>query len=328
MTREVLIVSHADADGHIIAEQTRRNLASIPSFAVRTVVDPVRTKDHRTWLRLDQIPEIGGAAIVLFVDLMFAPTTFVEEAEALVKFVRAHSSTMFVLIDHHPLPLQRLSAASNLRAVYRPDVSECAVGPRDEMMFVAALCEHQEPPQATEKHRKIALGMKRAAALGGPLPGARLSALLRWDHWEALMQLGEEDASQHKLPRGRRASSTPTSKLLDELSQTADRLLHSTTDDKERTSMPYSASPQVAYKRTWAARPSPNPRDLEAIVTVLELAAVFLTTVPDQTFSEKQLIDKARELAGTDLQLREEDLKMVLGKSGFLKKTAGKLMLR
>src|SRR5260221_9410954 len=143
MRRRVLVVGHADADGHLIAEQVRRNLALIEGFDVKAVVDPARTKDHKSWMKLDAISEIAEADLVFFVDLMFAPASFAEEASALVDFVTARPKKHFFLIDHHPLPLRRLGMADNLRVIYRPDVFECAVGPRSGMMVVAALCEKQ-----------------------------------------------------------------------------------------------------------------------------------------------------------------------------------------
>jgi hypothetical protein len=127
---QVLVIGHADADGHLIAEQVRRNLASVESFAVKVVVDPQRTQGHRSWLKLDAFPEIASADYVFFVDLMFAPDSYTEEAAALTRFASAWPDKRFFLIDHHPLPLRLLQAAPNLRVAYRPDVCECAIGPR------------------------------------------------------------------------------------------------------------------------------------------------------------------------------------------------------
>lgn len=69
-------------------------------------------------------------------------------------------------------------------------------------------------------------------------------------------------------------------------------------------------------------------RDLEAIVTLLELAAICLTTGPDSAFTGKQLIDEARRIGGDDIALDESDVNIVLGKPGFLKKAAGKLRMK
>ena len=69
-------------------------------------------------------------------------------------------------------------------------------------------------------------------------------------------------------------------------------------------------------------------RDLEAIVTLLELAAICLTTGPNVTFTKAQLLAEARRLAGEDIELDESDVNIVLGKAGFLKKIGGKLRMK
>src|SRR5665213_3473869 len=127
MTKSVVVVGHADADGHLITEQVRRNLASVKNFDVSAVVDPVRTKDHRAWLALDLLSEVDNADYVFFVDLMFAPASFTEEAKALVQFVNDRPEKQFFLIDHHPLPLRRLENAKNLHVAYRPEVFDCEI---------------------------------------------------------------------------------------------------------------------------------------------------------------------------------------------------------
>ena len=124
MKHQALIIAHSDGDGHIIAEQVRRNLSLIDIFDIQVVVDPDKTKDHKSWRKLDTIKEIENAGFVFFLDLMFAPATFDEEAKSLVDFVQGRPEKIFFLIDHHPLPLRRLERAKNLRVMYRPDVSE------------------------------------------------------------------------------------------------------------------------------------------------------------------------------------------------------------
>ena len=56
---------------------------------------------------------------------------------------------------------------------------------------------------------------------------------------------------------------------------------------------------------------------------LLELAAIYLTRDPTSSFTREELIEKARELSGAALPLDELDMKIVLGKSGFLKKLPG-----
>ena len=71
-----------------------------------------------------------------------------------------------------------------------------------------------------------------------------------------------------------------------------------------------------------------QPRDLETILTILEVAALSLTKVPGATFTRKQLIQEAKEIGGKDIELREEDIKIVLHKQGFLESVGTELRLR
>ncbi len=339
MSHRILVIGHADADGYIIAEQTRRNLAQVKSFDVDVVVDPRRTNDHKTWLKLDQLSEIERADYVFFVDLMFAPATYAAEARALTDFARSNPQKRFFLVDHHPLPLQRLETADNLRAVYRSDVAECAIGPRTGMMVVAALCEPQ--PSAVAKsvkeplHEDLAKGMKRAAAQGGPLDGEKLSALLRADCWDALLKLGRDSAEFHRLPRGRRPLNAPKSKVMTELERKAtDLLAHPslTSESRARMTMAYDvAGAELAYDtgRPVLQKNAPtSPKDLGAIATLLEIAALSLTTEPGKVFTIDDLIRVAQEIGGDDAKFDKNDVKIVLHKAGFVKKVAGGYQLR
>lgn len=69
-------------------------------------------------------------------------------------------------------------------------------------------------------------------------------------------------------------------------------------------------------------------RDLEAIVTLLELAAIYLTSTPDSDFTADQLLNEARRIGGGDLPLEESDVQIVLGKAGFLRKVGSRLRLK
>ena len=345
MKQSVLVIGHADADGHLITEQVRRNLARIKYFDVKTIVDPDRTKDHRVWMSLDSITEIEDADIVFFVDLMFAPNSFYEEAKALTHFVDTHSKTRFFLLDHHPLPLRLLSSASHLRVLYRPDVFDCAIGPRSGMMVVAALCERQNSKVADIKediHDILAIGMRRAAALGGDLPGNKLLALLRANCWSEIRQLGEDDRKFHRLPRGRRSVNQPRSETLLRLSEMADEILEQMGVGAEDPALHNTRSEEMAYdvdvsrdhytiEKGRRKRDQGTPvqdRDLETIVTALEVAAISLTTTPDATFTPEDLIAEAHDMCGGTVELREEDVKIVLGKQRFLKKEKGRLSMR
>ncbi|HEV2678135.1 MAG TPA: hypothetical protein VGV37_26645 [Aliidongia sp.] len=342
MTQRVVVIGHADADGHLIAEQVRRNLELIESFDVTAIVDPARTKDHKAWMQLESFKEIDDADLVFFVDIMFAPATFDSEASALVDFVRERPEKKFFLIDHHPLPLRRLGLADNLHAMYRPDVFECAIGPRSGMMIVAALCEGQGPNVAEIKqpfHDVLARGIRRAAALGGELPGAKLLALLQSDRWDALSLLANDDAEYHRLPRGRRPSGQPWSSAMTAVNQAAETLLagDKPQDNIRNMIQLESGRTDMAYDLDIAAerfdlhdgrRVRGNSRmhskDLEAIVTLLEIAALSLTVTPESTFTIDELVEEARKFAGTEIDLSELDVKIVLKKSGFLIKIGGR----
>lgn len=345
MTRQVIILSHADADGHLIAEQTRRNLALLSCFEVTTVVDPDRTKDHKVWHKLYEFEGIEDADLVFFVDLMFSPVSFGAESRALVEFVQSYPDKKFFMVDHHPLPFRRLGYATNLRAVYRPDVFDCVFGPRSGMMVVAAICEKQAARVSDIKgpeHELLAVGVRRAAALGGPLPGEKLLALMRWDCWDKLAELGREGREHHRLPRGRRPANAPLSDTLIRLNETAETLLHAVDPQvlqPRRAAMAYDVDAlqnfeigkeRFSHDAAEGARKNSraHPKDLEAIVTLLEVAALSLTPEPDATFTYRELLDEARELCGDEVDLEERDVKIVLEKASFLRKAGGEYRLK
>lgn len=325
MKRQVLVVSHADADGHVIAEQVRRNLASIDTFDVRALVDPVRTKDHKTWLHLDTFTEIEACSLVIFVDLMFAPSSFDAEADALVQFARARPNKWFFVLDHHPVPTRRLSGAANLRALYRSDVMDCTIGTPSRMMTIAALCEKQET-RAERRPDDVALakGVQRAAALGGPLPGEKLLALIRFGYWRELTALGRESASEHPMPRGRRRAGFPPSDALVKLDKIATEILEhaSTRHQPPGDHMSYDFDAAADRDPPPMSAPATHGRDLEAIVTLLELAAIYLTSSPGQTFTLDELLVQAQEIGG--LTIDKGDARIVLDKAKFLRKQPDK----
>lgn len=74
--------------------------------------------------------------------------------------------------------------------------------------------------------------------------------------------------------------------------------------------------------------PTVNPRDLETIVTLLELAALELTPEPGATFTRAQLVNLAKEIGGPEIPLDENDVNLVLRKNGFLKKSGDKYRLK
>ena len=68
--------------------------------------------------------------------------------------------------------------------------------------------------------------------------------------------------------------------------------------------------------------------DLEAIVTVLELAAIYLTPVPESEFTAEDLFAEARNIGGEELPLEEHDMQIVLDHADFLEKVGSRLRLK
>ena len=336
MIGRTVIVSHADADGHIIAEQTRRNLQSISATEIKVVVDPARTQNHKVWLRLDALPEIEGADSVFFMDLMFGHETFAAESACLVDYARSKPNTRFFLVDHHPFPLRRLEAAKNIRAIYRPDVAHVSLGPRCGMMVAAAICEHQRrdvAPYCTSLHDEVALGVRRAAALGGNLPGLQLLTLLRHNCWSSLIDIAREDRIKHPLPRGRRPKALAPTRAMKDAAEMAQALLAgqpaptpSKTDARSGT-MAYDTS-QLSTPFDAPVGPPPANRarsgkDKEALLTLLEVAALSLTDTPESTFTLEDLIREARQLGGEQVPIDPRDAMNVLEKAKFVKSVGG-----
>lgn len=66
-----------------------------------------------------------------------------------------------------------------------------------------------------------------------------------------------------------------------------------------------------------------DPQDLEALVTLLEIASVYLTKDPSTTFTADELISEARAFAGDEVPFDENDMHIVLRNSGFLRRVGG-----
>lgn len=85
------------------------------------------------------------------------------------------------------------------------------------------------------------------------------------------------------------------------------------------------------YEQWRARHPAPlchaaNAR--EAISSVLEVAAIFLTEGPDSSFTEDELLAKARELAADELAFTDCDARSVLRDARFVDRDGERLRLR
>jgi hypothetical protein len=68
----------------------------------------------------------------------------------------------------------------------------------------------------------------------------------------------------------------------------------------------------------------PQPRDLEYIVTLIQIAAIYLTPEPGTLFTYEQIFNQAKELAGEEFPLEETDFKIVMANyPSLLKKEKG-----
>lgn len=72
----------------------------------------------------------------------------------------------------------------------------------------------------------------------------------------------------------------------------------------------------------------PPSRDLEAIVTLLEVAALSLTSEPGAVFTLEELLRQARNVAGSEVEIDERDVKIVLQKARFIETVAGGYRLK
>lgn len=205
----VLIVGHADGDGHLAAEQSRRNALHVGARSCTLLVDPRITSSYRFWDRHLKELDLGAFGAVFFVDLRLDPKRVSETFSKLVDRALEEPNRLFVLIDHHPyggLP----AAPSNLQVWFTPAVYTCCYGPPSGLMIVASICDRDEAPVAsmiTEQHRRRAKGVSRAAADRGGLSGPRLLKLLASDRWDILEALGNENPQFHRTVRGWRPTS-------------------------------------------------------------------------------------------------------------------------
>ena len=210
-----LVLGHADADGYLAAEQTRRNLTKA-NIRVSRVVVSRQTASFRFWEQSFPKMNLDEYHLVVSVDIAFSFKSPRDSLDAVIATCRSHPEILFIIIDHHPL-LKPNRQPSNLRLIDVNSVYECCLGaPSSELMAVASICDGGvvvSPKHVRRRHLKRALGLKRAVA-DSNLAGDRLLALLRQRRWRILEALAEEPPEFHKIVRGRRSSLGFASPLL------------------------------------------------------------------------------------------------------------------
>ncbi len=210
--RHVLVVGHADADGHLAAELSRRNALKMGARRCEVFIDRRLTAGYRMWRdRLWDIP-VDGTDTVIFVDIMFDPEVPRDSAGALIELARKNPEKTFIVIDHHPV-LGLPALPQNLGIWFTPAVYTCCFGPPSWIMVVASICDHDEVPITSlidDKMRLRALGVERAVA-DSELSGKKLLRLLEENRWDLIELLAKESSSFHTRVRGRRISKQPMS---------------------------------------------------------------------------------------------------------------------
>lgn len=216
MSKRALVIGHADGDGHIATEQSRRNLAA-EGWLVDTLVDPRVTRNWRLWSKHLQTLSFASYAYVVFVDLMWPS----REQEAAIAWdildwqAQAHRKTEFLVIDHHALPTT--TPADNVTFIESPTVFDCCYGQPTDMMLVAAICDRDIEPVAdllTKDHHHRALGLKRAVTDRQGLAGRPILNFLASDAWDVFERLADEPASYHRTMYGNRLEREPSSPTL------------------------------------------------------------------------------------------------------------------
>ena len=215
--KRVMIIAHADGDGYLAAEQSRRNAVKSGAVSCKILADPAITPGYRFWERHLESLELGDAGVVLFVDLMLNYKAPLDSLARIEAKARANPDRQFIVIDHHPcgeLP----SSPRNLLLRFTDKVYECCLGEPTELMLIASICDRDEYPvrdRINENHRLRAIGVSRAAADRKGLAGGPLVRLLQEDRWDVIEALGQEDRQFHRTVRGVRPASTPVSPALE-----------------------------------------------------------------------------------------------------------------
>ena len=212
-----IIFGHADADGHLAAEQTRTNLRAA-GVNIESIVIGSETKNYRFWERCFSSTSFTRFRLVVVVDIAFSFRNPDQSLDAVLRTTDKNPGTEFIVIDHHPLTLP-LRRRGNLTLVEVDSPYECCLGPpSDDLMVLAALCDGAKATICADAPlilKERAIGMRRAAADFDGLVGSNLLALLENRRWDLFEALAREPSELHSSVRGRRRVEGPASPLLE-----------------------------------------------------------------------------------------------------------------
>ena len=200
--KSAIVFGHADADGHLAAEQTRDYLVQEVK-SVTIVVSP-ETRSYRFWEKLPKI-DLSDFELVVFVDIAFRFRDPKDSLDRLLDVADRQPHKQFIAVDHHPLVRPR-HPRQNVVLHEVSDPYDCCLGvPNPELMQVAALSDGSPTTIAsTPLLRRRALGVKRAAADVRGTAGDGLLELIRERRWDFFEALADEDREMHKSARGLR----------------------------------------------------------------------------------------------------------------------------
>ena len=215
--RHVLVIGHADGDGYLAAEQSRRNVLRAGAASCEVLVDPRVTPGYRFWERWLARLDFTGIEVAIFVDLMLNYREPTESIELIRQQADKNPNLQFLVVDHHKYEVVIPAEPQNLQFRFTDKVYECCFGEPSDLMIVASICDRDEGPVSdmiNDAHRRRASGVSRAAADRRGLAGTALITLLKEDRWDILEALGQEDRQFHRTVRGIRPASTPVSPAL------------------------------------------------------------------------------------------------------------------
>ena len=214
-----IIFGHADADGHLAAEQTRTNMTR-EGIEVRELIVGPETKNYKFWESTFATVDLREFRLAVVVDIAFSFRDTDQSVRCLLRTVECHAETHFLVIDHHPLNHSD-NIPNNLSLIQVDSAYDCCVGtPSDELMVVAAICDGDAKvvkPRTLPEHVKRATGIRRAAADIGGIAGSTLLSLIRDRNWDFFEALATEPAECHRNVRGRRVASGQKSPLLESM---------------------------------------------------------------------------------------------------------------